>query len=56
MRTMGETLGVLHAFDGDMTGVPWNELNEKMSQVLRSFQAAARAELRIDSGSAQRAG
>jgi hypothetical protein len=52
MRTIGETSGILHAFDADMTGVPWEELNEKMSQALRRFQAAARAELGIEDGSA----
>jgi hypothetical protein len=56
MRTMGETSGVLHASGADMTGVPWKELNKKMSDVLRTFQTAARAELGIDDASAERAG
>lgn len=48
MRTIGETLGALHALDADMTGAPWTELNEKMRDVLRRFQTAARAELGIN--------
>lgn len=50
MRATGETSGVLHVFD-DTAGIAWEELNEKMSQVLHRFQAAARAELGIDDGS-----
>jgi hypothetical protein len=48
MRTIGETSGTLHAFDADMTGAPWTELEEKMREALRRFQAAARAELGIN--------
>jgi hypothetical protein len=53
MRTMGNTSGVLHASEADMTGVRWDELNEDMSQALRKFQAAARAELGVDRAGAQ---
>jgi hypothetical protein len=52
MRTVSETSGVLHTSDVDMTGIAWEELNDKMSRVLRDFQAAARAELGIDEGEA----
>jgi hypothetical protein len=47
MRTMGNTSGVLHASEADMTGVRWDELNEDMSQALRRCQAAARADLGV---------
>lgn len=47
MRTIGEASGALHALDADMTGAPWTELGEKMGDVLRQFQLAARAELGI---------
>ncbi len=53
MRTMGNTSGVLHASEADMTGVPWGKLNEDMPQALRRFQAAARAELGVDRSGAQ---
>jgi hypothetical protein len=49
MRTIGNTSGTLYAFEeDDFRGVPWEELNEEMSTVLRSFQSAGRAELGID--------
>jgi hypothetical protein len=53
MRTIGETSGVLHAHEGDMSGVPWEEINGTMSRVLRAFQVAARAELRMDEPEAE---
>src|SRR3954447_26394180 len=48
MRTMGNTSEVLHTSGAELTDAGWDELNKEMSQALRSFQAAARAELGID--------
>lgn len=49
MRTMGDTSAALAAA-AELTDDRWEELNEEMSQVLRGFQAAARAELGIADG------
>lgn len=47
LRTMGNTLGVIHELEPDLDGIPWGELNGDMSRVLRAFQADARAELGV---------
>jgi hypothetical protein len=48
MRTISETSETLHAAGVDTMKVAWEEMNDKMSRVLRDYQAAARAELGID--------
>jgi hypothetical protein len=45
LRTIGETLTVIHELPTDLDAGPWEELNDVMADSLRKFQNAARAEL-----------
>lgn len=47
LRTIGDTIGIVHESESDLDNIPWDELNSDMSRVLRAFQAAARAELEV---------
>lgn len=47
LRSLGDTLAVIHELDTDLSAAPWEELNNDMSGSLRAFQAAARAELGV---------
>lgn len=48
LRTIGETLTVIHELSTDLGAGPWKELNNDMAGSLREFQNAARAELGAD--------
>lgn len=45
LRTIGETLTVIHELSTDLDAGPWEELNNNMADSLREFQNAARTEL-----------
>jgi hypothetical protein len=50
MRTIGQTVDAIHEHQADPDDVRWAQLNEDMEKAVRDFQAAAKAELRIDGG------
>jgi hypothetical protein len=54
LRTIRDTVGVIHESAPDLDGVPWRELNDGMARVLRDFQDAARAELEVTGNSIER--
>jgi hypothetical protein len=45
LRSIGETLAVIHELSMDLEAGPWEELNNDVAGSLREFQNAARAEL-----------
>jgi hypothetical protein len=49
MRTIGEVVGALHDGEKAPDHVRWEDLNERMSRVLREFQEAVRTELQVPS-------
>jgi len=54
LRTIRDTVGVIHESAPDLDGVPWRELNDDMARVLRDFQDAARTELEVAGSSTHR--
>lgn len=48
LRTIGESLTVIHEIPEDLEVGPWKELNNDVAGSLREFQNAARAELGAD--------
>jgi hypothetical protein len=54
LRTIRDTVGVIHESAPDLDGVPWRELNDGMARVLRNFQDAARTELEVTGNSIKR--
>jgi len=54
LRTIRDTVGVIHEVAPDLDGVPWEELNDDMARVLLDFQAAARTELEVTGNDIER--
>jgi hypothetical protein len=54
LRTIRDTVNVIHEGAQDPDGVPWQQLNHDMARILRDFQDAARAELEVNGDSAER--
>lgn len=53
LRTIRDTVGVIHELAPDLDSIPWQELNDDMRGVLQDFQAAARIELEASGDSAE---
>ena len=45
MRTIRQTIRVIHEHEDDPDGVPWDSLDEGWTKVLSNFRSAARTEL-----------
>ena len=48
MRTIRQTIRVIHEHEDDPDGVPWDSLHEGWTKVLSNFRSAARTELGVD--------
>ncbi len=47
VRTIDNTIAVIHELAPDLDGVPWDELNDQMAHVMRQWETAAREELQV---------